>query len=134
MSSRSGCDAISIGTLNSCCWIGRIRSTICGACALVSGWMVNGGGIYAKILLNGDGSWFYDFNFRYIRDMKKRWLLFFLAVPALGQAQKDSLVVDWGQTQLISKSVATLQVVVNPPLRRGSSIHDPSFAALAALG
>ena len=66
--------------------------------------------------------------------MKKRWLLFFLAVPALGQAQKDSLVVDWGQTQSISKSVATLQVVVNPPLRRGSSIHDPSFAALAALG
>jgi len=79
-------------------------------------------------------SCFYDFNFRYIRDMKKRWLLFFLAIPALGQAQKDSLVVDWGQTQLISKSVATLQVVVNPPLRRGSPIHDPSFAALAALG
>jgi len=66
--------------------------------------------------------------------MKKRWLLFFLSIPALGQAQKDSLVVDWGKTQLISKSVATLQVVVNPPLRRGSSIHDPTFAALAVLG
>jgi hypothetical protein len=66
--------------------------------------------------------------------MIKRWLLFLLSIPAIGQAQKDSLVVDWGKTQLISKSVATLQVVVNPPLRRGSSIHDATFAALAALG
>jgi hypothetical protein len=66
--------------------------------------------------------------------MNKRWLLFFLSIPVLGHAQKDSLTVDWGKTQLVSKSVATLQVVVNPPLRRGSSIHDPTFAALAALG
>ncbi|HEV3411021.1 MAG TPA: glycosyl hydrolase family 39 [Puia sp.] len=66
--------------------------------------------------------------------MKKRWLLFFLSIPALGQAQKDSLVVDWSKTQLISRSVATLQVVVNPPLRRSSSIHDPTYSALAALG
>ncbi len=66
--------------------------------------------------------------------MKKRWLLFLLFIPAFGRAQKDSLAVDWGKTQLISKSVATLQVVVNPPLRRGSSIHDPTFAALSALG
>jgi hypothetical protein len=66
--------------------------------------------------------------------MKKRWLFLFLSIPAFGQAQKDSLVVDWSKTQLISKSVATLQVVVNPPLRRGSSIHDATFAALAALG
>jgi hypothetical protein len=66
--------------------------------------------------------------------MNKRWLLFFLSIPVIGHAQKDSLTVDWGKTQLVSKSVATLQVVVNPPLRRGSSIHDPTFAALAALG
>jgi hypothetical protein len=66
--------------------------------------------------------------------MKKRLLIFCSFIPALCAAQKDSLVVDWGKTQLISKSVATLQVVVNPPLRRGSSIHDASFAALAALG
>ncbi|HLX65778.1 MAG TPA: hypothetical protein VKR41_02245 [Puia sp.] len=66
--------------------------------------------------------------------MKKRWLLFCLFIPGFCAAQKDSLVVDWSKTQLISKSVATLQVVVNPPLRRGSSIHDASFAALAALG
>src|SRR5277367_2742555 len=66
--------------------------------------------------------------------MKKRWLLFLLLVPALCQAQGDSLVVDWARTQLVSRSVATLQVVVNPPLRRGSSIHDASFGALSALG
>ncbi len=66
--------------------------------------------------------------------MNKRWLLFFLSIPVIGRAQKDSLTVDWGKTQFVSKSVATLQVVVNPPLRRGSSIHDPTFAALAALG
>lgn len=70
--------------------------------------------------------------------MKKRWLLIFgiisASAPAIGQAQRDSLVVDWGKTQLISKSTATLQVVVNPPLRRGESIHDASWAALGALG
>ena len=66
--------------------------------------------------------------------MKKRLLLFCLFIPAFCAAQRDSLIVDWGKTQLISKSVATLQVVVNPPLRRGSPIHDASFAALAALG
>lgn len=66
--------------------------------------------------------------------MKKRWLLIFLLFPAFCQAQKDSLAVDWGKTQLISKSVATLQVVVNPPLERSSPIHDPTFAALKALG
>jgi hypothetical protein len=66
--------------------------------------------------------------------MKKRWLLFFLTTPAFCAAQKDSLVVDWDKTQFISKSVATLQVVVNPPLRRGSSVHDATFAALKALG
>jgi hypothetical protein len=66
--------------------------------------------------------------------MKKRLLIFCSFIPAFCAAQKDSLVVDWGKTQLISESVVTLQVVVNPPLRRGSSIHDASFAALAALG
>jgi hypothetical protein len=66
--------------------------------------------------------------------MKKRWLLFCLFIPGFCAAQKDSLVVDWSKTQQISKSVATLQVVVNPPLERSSSIHDPTYSALAALG
>ena len=66
--------------------------------------------------------------------MKKQWLLLLLAVPALCQAQKDSLIVDWSKTQSISKSVSTLQVVVNPPLERNSPIHDQTFTALKALG
>jgi len=66
--------------------------------------------------------------------MKKRLLPFFLFLPVLCVAQKDSLIVDWGKTEGISKSTATLQVVVNPPLERSSSIHDPTFAALKALG
>jgi hypothetical protein len=66
--------------------------------------------------------------------MKKGWLLLLLGVPGFCRGQKDSLTVDWDKTQGISKSVATLQVVVNPPLRRGSSIHDAAFTALEALG
>ncbi|MGH9397944.1 MAG: GH39 family glycosyl hydrolase, partial [Terriglobia bacterium] len=34
----------------------------------------------------------------------------------------------------VSKATPTLQVVVNPPLRRGSAIHDRVFQALHALG
>ncbi|HTR31784.1 MAG TPA: hypothetical protein VMH27_21070 [Puia sp.] len=66
--------------------------------------------------------------------MKKRCLLFLFLAPAWCQAQRDSLIVDWGKTQLVSRSVSTLQVVVNPPLRRSSPIHDATFAALSALG
>jgi hypothetical protein len=35
---------------------------------------------------------------------------------------------------MVSKSTPTLQVVVNPPLRRGSKIHDRVFQALHELG
>jgi hypothetical protein len=66
--------------------------------------------------------------------MKKGWFLLLLVLPGFCQGQKDSLIVDWDKTQGISNSVPTLQVVVNPPLRRGSTIHDASFAALGALG
>jgi hypothetical protein len=66
--------------------------------------------------------------------MKKGWLLWMLALPGFCQGQKDSLMIDWNKSEVVSKSLATLQVVVNPPLRRGSTIHDASFAALGALG
>lgn len=42
--------------------------------------------------------------------------------------------MDWGKTITLSKSTPTLQVVVNPQLLRGSSMHDGSFAALKGLG
>jgi hypothetical protein len=66
--------------------------------------------------------------------MKKGWLLLLLTAPCFCRAQKDSLMIDWDKTQGVSKSVPTLQVVVNPPLRRGATIHDASFAALETLG
>lgn len=49
--------------------------------------------------------------------------------PAVAQ-----VTIDWTKTIFVSRSTPTLQVVVNPLLRRGSSIHDPVFAALRDLG
>ena len=41
--------------------------------------------------------------------------------------------VEWGEVERVSRTTATLQVVVNPPLRRGSAIHDAAFRALRDL-
>lgn len=59
-----------------------------------------------------------------------------LGVRALAQGEHKSniVAVDWDKTLMVSKSTATLQVVVNPMLLRGASIHDGSFAALKDLG
>ncbi|MGH9653364.1 MAG: glycosyl hydrolase family 39 [Bryobacteraceae bacterium] len=54
----------------------------------------------------------------------------FSASSALGQ----KVSIDWHNVRLISKTTPTLQVVVNPPLRRGSAIHDRAFAELRKLG
>jgi hypothetical protein len=43
------------------------------------------------------------------------------------------LSVDWSKTVRVSKTTATLQVVVNPPLRRGTPVHDNAFRALQEL-
>lgn len=48
--------------------------------------------------------------------------------------QKPSVTIDWGKTIIISRSTPTLQVVVNPMLRRGSRIHDAAFDAVKNLG
>ena len=45
-----------------------------------------------------------------------------------------SVKVDWKTVTGESKITATLQVVVNPPLRRGSAIHDRVFEELRKLG
>jgi hypothetical protein len=53
-----------------------------------------------------------------------------------GQAQTPSvkIAVDWNKTVLVSRSAPTFQVVVNPILNRGSSIHDAAFSAIHQLG
>jgi Glycosyl hydrolases family 39 len=74
--------------------------------------------------------------------MKKRMkpviaATFFLSLiltTASAQVAPDTVTIQWSQVQMTSKTTLTLQVVVNPPLRRGTSIHDSIFAALHALG
>jgi hypothetical protein len=55
------------------------------------------------------------------------------AARAQNQNKPASLVIRWDQTVIVSRSTPTLQVVVNPMLRRGSPIHDSSFAAVKNL-
>ena len=57
-----------------------------------------------------------------------------LAGSFTAQAAANRVTVDWQHVVQISKTTATLQVVVNPPLRRGSAIHDRVFQALKNLG
>ncbi len=71
----------------------------------------------------------------------KRWLawsLLFLLTLALGstyaQDQIPELTVQWNKVTRVSQTEPTLQVVVNPLLRRGSPIHDQIFQALHDLG
>jgi hypothetical protein len=53
--------------------------------------------------------------------------------PALAQDEPAKVPVQWDQLTRVSKTIPTLQVVVNPPLRRGSAIHDNAFKALRDL-
>jgi hypothetical protein len=71
--------------------------------------------------------------------MKKIFTLLFFSAFLYAQSQvypdtNDTLVVNWENQLMISKSTPTLQVVVNSMLRRGSPIHDQSFTALQNLG
>jgi hypothetical protein len=43
------------------------------------------------------------------------------------------ITVDWSKLDSQLKTTPTLQVVVNPKLRRGSPLHDPAFMALRNL-
>jgi hypothetical protein len=68
-----------------------------------------------------------------------RLALFFLLsafLPPIDAAPQDAplkVTVDWKDVVRTSKTTATLQVVVNPPLRQGSSIHDAAWNSLTAL-
>ncbi len=53
--------------------------------------------------------------------------------PALAQESQGKLTVQWDKVVRVSKTTPTLQVVVNPPLRRGSAIHDGAFQSLRDL-
>lgn len=58
-----------------------------------------------------------------------------LLVTATASAMcAQRIVVEWNKVQRVSNSTATLQVVVNPPLRPGSAIHDRVYKELQGLG
>lgn len=57
-----------------------------------------------------------------------------LTTCALVVVAQPKVEVSWDRSIGVSKSTPTLQVVVNPPLIRGASIHDASFSALQRLG
>ena len=65
-----------------------------------------------------------------------RWLPVPAALLALlcSVAQAQEVRVAWDKVLTVSRTTATLQVVVNPPLRRGSAIHDRVFTELGNLG
>lgn len=62
--------------------------------------------------------------------------IFGVSLPCSAQptTQPPAVTVDWSKTVLVSRSTPTLQVVVNPMLRRGSPIHDAAFDAVKKLG
>lgn len=53
---------------------------------------------------------------------------------AAAQDQPVTVSVHWDKVVRVSRTTPTLQVVVNPPLRRGTSVHDNAFKALHDLG
>jgi hypothetical protein len=85
----------------------------------------------------GPRALFKGYRVRLLLDVITLALLASLFKPqSFGQADspKNAITVDWDKTIQVSKSTASLQVVVNPMLRSGSPIHDGSFAALKDLG
>ncbi len=61
-------------------------------------------------------------------------IAFMAGTAAFGQTRQPAEVsVEWQTIVGITRTTITLQVVENPPLRPGSSIHDNAWANLAAL-
>jgi hypothetical protein len=56
-----------------------------------------------------------------------------LLAASLFASDSGKVEIKWDKVERISRTTPTLQVVVNPPLRRGSPIHDEAFKALRDL-
>ena len=74
-------------------------------------------------------------NFRLCSKMSAGLVLFLLlSSSSYCQAPDASkLSVKWDKEVRVSKTTPTLQVVVNPPLRRGTPVHDNAFRSLHDL-
>jgi hypothetical protein len=60
-------------------------------------------------------------------------LCFATGAPALAAPAVEEVKISWNQVEHISKTTPTLQVVVNPLLRRPSPVHDRAFQSLHDL-
>src|SRR5580693_42498 len=60
-------------------------------------------------------------------------MLFFLQISA-AQDQPMKVTAHWDKVIRVSQTTPTLQVVVNPPLQRGTPVHDNAFKSLRDLG
>ncbi len=56
-----------------------------------------------------------------------------LMSPVSAQEKPVEVIVNWDKVARVSQTTPTLQVVVNPPLRRGTLIHDNAFKSLHDL-
>src|SRR5256885_16706565 len=56
------------------------------------------------------------------------------AEPRPAQDAAVQITVHWDKLVQESRTTPTLQVVVNPPLRRGTSVHDNAYQSLHDLG
>jgi hypothetical protein len=61
-------------------------------------------------------------------------LLIFCTLGSSAQEQPIKATPHWDKVIHTSQTTATLQVVVNPPLQRGTPVHDNAFKALHDLG
>jgi hypothetical protein len=61
-------------------------------------------------------------------------VLLFCAADLGAQDSTPQVVVQWNTIRSVSKTTPTLQVVVNPPLRRGTAVHDGAFQTLHDIG
>jgi hypothetical protein len=57
-----------------------------------------------------------------------------MSASLYAQTDTCTIAVDWNKTLTVSKTTATLQLVENPMVRPGSSIHANTFKALKELG
>ena len=59
-------------------------------------------------------------------------IIFSFALAAQGQQSQTrfDVAIKWDKVERVSQTTPTLQVVVNPPLRRGTPIHDNAFKTL----
>jgi len=66
-----------------------------------------------------------------------RWTpvaIFLFCALEISAQDAPQVVVKWDVIKSVSKTTPTLQVVVNPPLRRGTAVHDGAFQTLHDIG